>query len=89
MADWDEEDNLMVALLVACNGGYHYQTRLTKIPLYKVHEVYPTHGGRYRMEAWLDIGYEFHSHEEIYDIDDGSDTDDSFIVSDSEFCDEW
>ena len=89
VADWDDYDNLMVALLVYSNGGYRYQNSMTKIPIEAVHEVYPTDGGRYRMEAWLDIGFEFHSYLEIYEIDDGSDTDDSFIVSDSEISEDW
>lgn len=77
------DDHLFAYLITPCNGNYHYKTSATRIGRDDVHEIFPTDGGRYRMEAWLDIGYEFHSKDELYDLSEESDTDMSYITDDS------
>ncbi len=82
VADYNDEA-VYIYLIKPALVGYCYSTSTTVVKLENVHEVYPTNGGMYRMDAWLDIGYEYHSNNEIYDLDDETDDDASYITDES------
>lgn len=81
-----DEWEVLVYFLVPTVAGYRYSDFCSRINQDNIHEVFRTGGGRYRMEAWLDAGFEYVSHDELYDLDDlEQDSEDSILSEESEY----
>lgn len=78
-----QEGCVLAYLLVPTVIGWRYSDFCTRIPLDHIIDTFPSDGGRYRMEAWLDVGYEFHCHDELYEM--GETVSDDDISEDSDY----
>lgn len=84
VAQIDEWD-VFVYFLVPTVVGFRYSDFCSKINQDNIHEVFPTNGGMYRMEAWLDAGFEYVSHDEVYDQNDLEQDSEGSIIEESDY----